>query len=300
MVLVMSSLTMADALDDQIISQQKIIKEKQLFLIEAQTYYDQQYQLALKSWDALEFLPLAEQELTDAVEDYRAARSELKILLHERSNIIKAERLLNEKLIKQKTTQNLEKSTANLVKLIGIDISKACELSEKCVNYSELIYLDSSNKIVSGDFIKKDGDIRRDKSPMQESWRWYDTDDKLRIIVDPPNGMNDKIKMVTITNNLGVYFMPDDMVLSNNTRTWNENRYVDNCSTAIIDSTNWLELLPDTINYLRTGCIITDFNSTRSEIIPLTEYDPRTSPNWLFTQWQNESKIKCKSLCFEY
>lgn len=297
--MIISMPILADAqLDKRISEQNKIIKEDKIFLHENIDYLAQQKELSSKSWDALLSVEPAEQGVIDARQNYKDSRSELFVLLRERSDQIKLQKELDNQLVVEKTIQTIQNSTANLVRLIGIDLSKSCEISENCLNYSDLIYLDSSNQRISGKFIEVDGDIRRDKSPMEDSWRWYDMDNKTRIIVDPPSGMSDRIKMVTITNNLGVYFLGDDMNLSNYTRTFHLDRYVDNCRTAIIK--NDLNLLDDTINYLRTGCSITSFNNTGFETLIPTLYDPRTSPNWLFIQWQNESKIKCRTLCFEY
>lgn len=290
-------------LDQKIIEQNEIIKKDKEFIQENKDYLEQQRELAAKSWDALLTVEPAEKGVNNAILQYKDDRNHLKVLLIERSNQYKIIRLQSEQLTQEKIDENIIKNPANLVRLVGVDISTSCVLSDKCLNYSDIIHLDSSNTRISGEFIEINGDIRRDKSPLEDSWRWYDMDDKLRVIVDPPNGMSDRIKMVTISN-LGIYFSNNDMsfnydmYISNTTRTWQEDRFVDNCNTAIIK--NDLDLLDDTINYLRTGCTITNFNSTRYEIITPSYFDPTTSPNWQFTQWVNESKIKCKTLCFEY
>ena len=144
--------------------------------------------------------------------------------------------------------------------------SRRLNLCRRC-NVKALRSLDSSNKDVSGHFIEIDGDMRRELPKLAESWRWYDNDDSIRIIVDPPNGMADKIKMITLTNNMDVYFTNDDMVLSNYTMTYNQDRFVENCRTAVINAEKWQSLLPDTIHYLRSGCTITAFDEVKTEIL---------------------------------
>ena len=284
-------------LDDKITNQNILVSENRDFLHHKNDILQQYQKDSLLSWDALLSIEEAEIKRDAAANSFTESRKDLRLLLSERSTQYKLIKRIKLDVINNYTKSE---STTGLTKLIGIDLSKSCEISTKCLNYEDLIYLDSSDTNNSGEFIQINGDIRRDKSPREESWRFYDYEDKLRVIVDPPNGMAERIKMITLTNNLDVYFNIEDMKMENQTRTWQENRYVDNCKNATISVKDWQFLLVDTIDYLRTGCTITDFNSTRYEIMTPTNYDPRDSPNWLFTQWQNDAKIKCKGLCFEY
>ena len=169
--------------------------------------------------------------------------------------------------------------------------------TSSCVGYDLLRQLDSSNEDISGGWIVEDGYTKRDVSVLEKSWRWYDTDDNIRIIVDPPTGMTERIKMITLTNNFDTYFTPSDMKLENNTRTWHEGRYVDKCRTAIIDVNNWLMLLPDTIHYLRTNCEVTGYDELKSENMTLSNIDITTSPNYQAELKLIADKERCKVKC---
>ena len=316
------------SLSDDITDQNIIFKEKQIEL-EHQKFILQDLESS-NSWGALEKIPDQLIEVEYALEKLIESRDILHQLYQERSDQIKAERLERERVEAEKKILKVEvvPTMTGLTNLIGIDLSRTCEISQDCINYSDLIYLDSSNTEVSGKFIQTSNDIRRDKPQLNESWRWYDLDDQYRIIVDPPVGMAERIKMITITPKLDNYILKDDMfngtittsinmtkyageprefnyTIYNNTepgRVVFHDRYIDNCGDAMISSINWKNLLNDTITLLRNDC---DPNYTEfedREFIPtiLTEIDITTSPHWQFTQWLNESIEKCRTLCFEY
>ncbi len=192
-----------------------IIQEKQNDL----NYYNQQYDLLYnnsnESWDSIREFNTLEIEIEYATSQLTEARVTLRELITERSNIIKAERLEQERIAAKNVIIDIEPvpTLTGLTNLIGIDLSKTCEISD-CLNYSDLIHLDSSNQKVSGEFIfsVNNNDTRRDKPELKESWRWYDYDNQLRIIVDPPVGMAERIKMITITSNFNNYILKNDML----------------------------------------------------------------------------------------
>ena len=316
------------SLSSDIDDQNLVFKEKQLEL-------EHQKQLLIglessNSWGALEMIPDQIIEVDYALEKLIESRSLLHTLYSQRSDEIKQERLIQERIAAQKLTIKIEPVPimTGLTNLIGIDLSKTCEISETCINYADLIYLDSSNTEVSGKFITTSNDIRRDTPQLIESWRWYDLDDQYRIIVDPPVGMAERIKMITITPTLDNYILKDDMfngtkitslnvtkyegqsrefnyTIYNSTESGRvvfHDRYIDDCGDAMISAVNWKFLLNDTITLLRNDCDLNYTSFEDREFIPtiLTEIDITTSPFWQYTQWLNESIEKCKTLCFEY
>ena len=285
---------LVEELTDDIKTQQLDFKEKQIILKQLTHQHEQLLKDSLQSWDKLKEVPTHKIILDAAKQDLKDSRSLIHLLISQRSDEIKAVKLAAVQI------EIIEPEIiTDQTRLIGIDLSKSCEISENCLNYSDLIHLDSSNIEVSGKFVWVNSDTRRDTPPFQDSWRWYDQDSQLRVIVDPPNGMSERIKMVTITNELPVFFMGNDMNLDNNTRTYHEGRYVDKCDNALIGAGN-STLLLDTIQYLRTNCTETTYNNTKSEFMIPSYYNPYTSPFYNYTIWLNESLEKCKGLCFEY
>lgn len=286
----------ADKKREQIINQEKIIDDFKEFLREVKRQ-------AGNSWDAVLEITNAETNVNNSINSLDSMKNDLLNILNKQSEYLMEIDLLEDKLANSERIIRMKANTPDYVKLIGIDISKTCEtllknnIETTCPGYDLLRQLDSSNTVVSGDWINPDGFVKRDTSPYENSWRWYDHDKQIRIIVDPPLGMSDRIKMITITNNFNVYFTPDDLKMDNNTRKWHEGRYVDACKNAVVSSDSWKKWLPDTIHYLRTNCQITGLEELQIEIIEKTEIDITTSPNYQYEQWMINAKEECKDKC---
>ena len=95
-------------------------------------------------------------------------------------------------------------------KLIGVELSKTCIAMAKtgfssCPTYEDLVSLDDSITEISGKFSFHDGWFHREKSNYVDSFRAYDNDDKIRIIVDPPQNEAVRMKMIVIVSNFGLY-----------------------------------------------------------------------------------------------
>lgn len=206
-------------------------------------------------------------------------------------------------LLSQSKSEDSEK-----VKLVGVKISDTCiklvrnNFTTTCPSYEDLIGIDSSNQYVSGYFVtESDGFLHRMEPNYKNSWKWYEHDEEIRVIVDPPSDMMKKIPMITIENNFGVYFRADDFRIDDEgVRKYNQHRYVSNCNDATLSTEIWVNALADTINMLQTGCRITEIQETFTEQLPKTEIDIRTSPNWKYNQWLSEVKDSCKIVCKQY
>lgn len=288
------------------------------------------------SWDALLSIESAELAVIDSIQSIKDARYELHLLLNEKSDDIKLINLLDIQIIEdEKSLQTQNQTDSSLVKLIGIELSKSCitlnqlnDTNSPCPTYSDMLYLDSSNTDVSGKFIIHDGFFYRDKSLLHESWRWYDNTEKLYTIVDPPQGMSDRIKMITIVPSLEVYTLNNNMVqhskfelidvmvngtysqkaisiqIQNQTQDYGRylfhDRYIENCKNATISAKLWMDLLPITIHDLRNDCVDSQFDEREIIYNIPSEIDITTSPNWQYMKWLDKSKINCEGLCFEY
>ena len=249
-----------------------------------------------KSWDDALAVQDREEDLRIAEIKLKDAKDKLIDYLNQRSTLIGDIKRISDQLVFDK--ENLSKSGNSTAKLIGIQISRGCELSGNCISIDDLIHLDNSDQSVSGMFVTVDNETKRDRAPMEKSWRFYDHDPTPRVFVDPPHGMNDKIRMITVTNILPIFFEFGDHKINNNTRSYSENRYVDNCRNALVTSD--FQLINDTISYFRNGCETTEIETRVTVDLEKTEIDITTSPNWQYTQWLEKAKTICLGLCFEY
>ena len=253
------------------------------------------------SWDALLSLDAAKQAVTDIEELIKTANEDFITLLNEKSELIIQLEEEEEKERLEQIDLRIQNryDYSNLTKLVGVKLSKSCEIMIKsnipndCPDPKELIQLDSSNVMISGEF--ENG--FRLPTQYQDSWRWYDNDDTIRIIYDPPNGMADRIKMVEISNNFGVYFTIDDMTLEDGIRKYHEGRYIENCSKAVISVNDWEFLLPDTIHTLRNNCETSEYEESKFEVMTPSIIDVSTSPNWQYQKELEQIKQDCKVIC---
>ena len=188
-------------------------------------------------------------------------------------------------------------------KIIGIELSATCIAAAKlnmttCPTYEDLLPLDESFTEISGKFSYHDGYFHREPSNYNDSYRAYETDDKIRIVLDPPFNEKSRIKMITIEPNFGYYSEPS---ISNHVidgkRVLGKERIINDCYTARISVDNWKKLLPDTILTFRNGCQSAEISNTESFEMPKTEIDVWSSPNIAYSQWLLEMREKCKELC---
>lgn len=254
-------------------------------------------------------------------------------LLTDRSDIIKFIRQFEKQLVEDKKQIKVESKFdySQYTKLIGIELSNTCitmiknNFTTTCPSYEELIGLDSSITEYSGEFITTDGFFHRDRTEYKNSWKLYDDDPIIRIIVDPPVGMSERIKMIVLKPNFGTYILTDSkqqesefeiiertvtgtftkeektISILNQTQHYGRilyhDRYVDNCKDATINADVWESLLPQTIHHLRTDCEYTSFNNKEIIYPNYTSIDLRDSPSYKYRAWIDQVKELC---IFEY
>lgn len=262
-----------------------------------------------QSWDALLSVERIEQEYENSLKSVKEAKDYLITLLNEKSKLVLDLKLANSELIKMdkelKNQKNPSFDVSKITKLVGIQLSNSCinliknNLPNDCPTYEELQQLDTSLE-TSGKFGFKDGYYHRQPPQYVNSWRLYDHDPTPRLIVDPPAGMADKIRMITINPNFSVYFTATDHKLNEGIRTWHEGRYIDNCKQAYISSTDWLKILPDTVATLHNNCAHTSLEELKTETMPFTDLPLGETRYWKDKVWLEESKERCKVKCFEY
>jgi hypothetical protein len=282
-------------------------------------------------WESLRLKGEVQNSVQNAVTVYDILRGELGEILTLQSDQVKIIKSLN------LATLTLDKSDSfsHLETRIGVSLSKTCEtmvrngFTTTCPTYKQLIQLDNSNPI-SGKFITDDdGFFHRGEEQTPNSYRYYWNDSIIRIIVDPPGSMMDRMKMIYIQPNFDDYTVRADMTIhdefeiitGNRTLSYGNqtrlvefdvrnqtsefgivvyhDRYIEKCSQAKINADNWLFLLPDTIHLMRNGCDrdYTAFEE-REVITPnSTDYSPADSPEWNILQ---EAKRISEFCIFKY
>ena len=190
---------------------------------------------------------------------------------------------------------------------IGIITSLACQtmaqqnVSSTCPSYQELMETGLDTSLPgTGEFGWNDmGWYIRGIPQYKKVYNLYQFND-YHIIIDPPFEMAQRIKMITISTDVPVYKLAGEMKKENDIRILHQYRYVKDCYEAIITSDNWMELLADTIYYLRSDCRSTVFQTTLWIEDHQTEMNIETSAKFKHDKWVKESKEKCKEICKEY
>jgi len=87
---------------------------------------------------------------------------------------------------------------------ISISLSQACEtliggnMTSDCPTYKTLIDMfDNTNPGVSGDFVEKNNDLRRDNNQMNKHWEYYEQKDYQTVVMVDPD-LDYKIQAVNI------------------------------------------------------------------------------------------------------
>ncbi len=186
----------------------------------------------------------------------------------------------------------------------GIRISKTCYnihrfISEdpktNCPTYEAIMALfpDTSIKEISGGFIYKHNMLQREKAPMEKSYNYYAFKKGTFLFIDPSFETSKNLGMIVIESQLGEF--PINYKVENNTRVIGVNRYIEDCRNAVIGSENWIELLGDTINFLRHDChpTFTLFNDNKTITPNYIEHDITTSSKWLHDQFLEYVKENC-------
>lgn len=206
-------------------------------------------------------------------------------------------------------TNHTAEAAPQTQKIIGIQISQTCLKSQSCLDYSDIIYLDRTNKKISGEFVKSGDDIKRKCTTVKNSISYYSTmaPKNLTLIVDPCFQDATFIPMIIIQPRLDTYLLPDHMQvkeIGNSTERkptqvsikTSHTRWVDSrCDEAVITAKDWKRVLIDTINYLSHDCSLdhTKIKTTAEELRPITKHDISTSYKSKDAKWQAEIKSKC-------
>ena len=280
-------------------------------------------------WESIKQKLGLEDEINDAARILSEYKSGLDDLFNEKNDLVKILDSLSDRI----DNAELDRPTdlSHLDTKIGIALSKSCETMIKnnfetnCPTYKQLVQLDSSDTDISGKFTTTDGFFHRGDEIVKNSYKFYWNDKQIRIFVDPPGDMTERIKMIYIQPNFDTYTVAGDMTIHDEFRIINDNRtetignktrliefenrtqteffgtvlyhdrYIDKCKTATINANNWKFLIGDTIHLMRNECD-RGFTAFEEREVILPEYskiDITTSPNWIYQQWLKHTEEFC-------
>lgn len=206
---------------------------------------------------------------------------------------------------------------ANIFDDTGIMLGQSCltmiknNVTSDCPTYETLnaVFPDTSDNRISGEFIFVDGLFQRGKTLNDHSEFYRYETDKKRNWIDPPADIRGKLRMIIIEPSLPEYKIKGNQLFYNGTNGGSaemvvgHSRYTNpNCSQSTVTAENWLFVLGDTMRYMGKNCDeeFTYLETIKTRILERTEFDIRDSYKWKLSQWVQESKERCKGLCFEY
>lgn len=162
-----------------------------------------------------------------------------------------------------------------------------------------MLFPDTTNPKISGDFKLIDGIYQRDTPPVKNPWRFYYYSTEPVLWIDPPSDARSRLIMITIESSLPEYKTGDESNKMNDYNiTFQKDRWVDSkCKDAKITSKTWVFLTGDTLNYLKHGCdpSFTSFDGTVKKEFVKSYQDITTSFKWKHDTWVAENLIKCKN-----
>lgn len=313
--------------DGMILEKKSLLGQYQKEIISAKENFKQVKKSEGKSWDFLPSIKAAQDLVDTSVQNEKDTRIQYLKLLKEKSDAIKAVKLLEKQLVKEEKKLKVISFTGK--KIIQIQLSGKCinmikaGLNTTCPSYKDLRFLDTSRQEISGKFVD-DGFYHRSNPPFVNSWRYYDHDPVQRVIVDPPGDMANRFPLIKIESNFDTYLQTESKVLKQNYEILNltkkedawgrsanytgikfvqvpvyansgdmilfHDRFVDvGCKNAIINSDKGMALLLDTISFMQNRCDVSATNFTNSEIITknYTTHDISTSQ-----KWKDEQRLK--------
>ena len=205
---------------------------------------------------------------------------------------------------------NTQFAEARISNDYGIVLSQTCynihryapiNSTSPCPTYEAimLLYPDTSDQKWSGEFIYKHNQLQR--GPAKEGhYDYYRFSDKSMLFIDPPADTQSELKMIRIESSLS-FFKPRGLgsQIHDGVIYQSDTRYIDSCRMAVISAENWINLIGDTLNYMRHGCDddYTEYNFLRVITQNLTKHDIATSNKWLHEQFIEWVKENC---LFEY
>ncbi len=227
-------------------------------------------------------------------------RDELRPMISVRDAFqLKLNNIILEQELVQKNLDNLLKTLkpTEPKMYISIALSQACEnmikqnVSSNCPTYATLIDLfDNTNEMVSGKFIEKDNDLRRDDNQMIKHWEFYPQNGfETVVMVDPDvlymrQAVNIEVQSndFRVANIWGGQSKQSSFV--NGTITSYNGLSVDRDCTRINTSPD-LQRITNVIGFAISGC--TEQFDIQPNVVKLnaTEFDKHESRHYKYESW---------------
>jgi len=194
----------------------------------------------------------------------------------------------------------------------GISYDNTCKtmiknnVTSDCPTYEDIItlYPDTSIKGVSGEFGYRDGIYQRLPTKFINSFEYYRHWDRPILFVDPPVETATRIKLIEIKANLDQYLLRGETPSFNGTEyslTMGQGRFIDDsCRNAVIDSSQWITLLGDTLYHMDNDCSADSTTFTSKTTVQLSKiiHDITTSYKYKLEQFQKAAIEQCgKKVC---
>lgn len=189
------------------------------------------------------------------------------------------------------------------VKYISVILSESCAKS-KCMKYSDLLDIDTTIPEVSGKFVEKDGDVRREKSPLREYWHYYNQSPQLKVVtVDPDSNMISISSVIEVVPP-NVVFLSNSFTIDKNKSLnnleheryeWRDVRVYDKCTKAMVVPDK--EVIKKTISFMMEGCQGESISTQKTIKLKVTPYSVKDSPHYQeLRKWDNAAKA-CRQKC---
>lgn len=181
---------------------------------------------------------------------------------------------------------------------ITITLEKSLQISGK-LNYTSLKKYDSSDERLSGKFVKVGNDIKRTTNKHQNTYGPYEFDKKYRVFVDPPPAILNKLPGIILVSNLDNYQLKSQMNVTEiksgdygtgrTVRITSVIRYTNpGCTLSTLDWKDWQRTIPDTINFMKSGCDpkATKLDTIQKDYVTNKQHDIATTSKYKLEQWK--------------
>lgn len=176
-----------------------------------------------------------------------------------------------------KNINNVPKFTGkgSSINIIVIELSNSClkmvknNMTKSCLTYKDLSAFDTTDTKYSGKFIDDKGFFHRGKPLLKNHEIVYKKSPDIIVCVDCPGKVSLYARSIVVEPNGFTYKLGSDKKMIDNTRFVYHDRYVKDCSEARVSSD--MDLVKDTIEYLKSGCTVTQFNEKETIVKPYSK-----------------------------
>lgn len=198
---------------------------------------------------------------------------------------------------------------------VAINLSKTCvtmlqnNFTTACPTYEQinLLFPDESNQEVSGKFYYDEyGFWKRGNAQYSNHYDFYVYSGQITWL-NPPGNLVGRVATITIEPSLDEYKLKTDLYdskkMQNNTLYVGHSVWVDNrCYRATIGADDWILKTGQVMQYFYHDCDeqYKTFDNVKEKHFEKSYQDITTTYKWFLDHWIEDTKVRCKGLCFEY